>query len=178
MESQMMTKLLALAAFGCLLAHAVFADAVCEKKLAATKMIVLPGDPKIVCDRKPTAATQDCMVELLGKGKGKLRNPDFFEIYGVCRTNPSRRMRDCVTKRMSKAWNAPDYQSIHIIGDQCRFELAGVKVKKFPTYKELVREDKERLDRDHPGGRLERTPNPPRRAAPTPAPVVPAKTQD
>lgn len=110
---------------------AVSADPACEKRILATGMIPFAGDEKIVCDDSPGAAQQECVVELLNKGKGKLRNADFFEVYGLCKVDSSRPVRDCVAKGLNKAWNDPSYQGVNLVGNKCLLELKGIRVKRY-----------------------------------------------
>ena len=126
------------------------ADAACEARIAGTNMIVMKGDEKIVCNEGLSQAAQDCMVGLLTQGKGKLRNPDFFEIYGLCKRDSSKELSSCVVRRLSKSWDDPNYQGVHIIGDQCTAELKGVQVKSYPTEQELTESMRKRWKRQHP----------------------------
>ncbi|MBI3556549.1 MAG: hypothetical protein HY074_09825 [Deltaproteobacteria bacterium] len=113
-----------------------FADATCEAKIEATKMYVLPSDPKTICETNPTAAIQDCMVNLLKAGKGKLRNQDFLEVYGLCDVDSSQEVQDCFKNHLDKAYNDPGYKGAQLIGDRCLMErkrFSGVKFMHLPT---------------------------------------------
>ncbi len=128
-----MTKLLGiqlsiLTCFALGSAHTVLADGACEKKLEATKMWVLKSDPQSVCDTKPAVAVQDCMVNLLHAGKGKLRNQDFMEVYGLCNVDPSMEVQNCFKSHLDKAYNDPGYKGAQLIGDRCLMDR-----KKYPV---------------------------------------------
>lgn len=129
---------------------AAFADSGCEKKILDTGMVVIKEDAKIVCSKNPSPQAQDCMLELLTKGKGRLRNEDFFEVYGLCKVDSSEGLRACVLKRLDKPWNDPHYEGIHLIGDKCLAEKRGVKVRRYPTKQELDEQAKKRWDKEHP----------------------------
>ena len=106
-----------------------FADAACEKKIAATGMIFLKSDPKTVCDANPSADAQDCMVNLLKAGKGKLRNVDFVEVFGLCQVDPSQEIQDCFKKNLNKDFNDPAYKGAQIVGDRCLMDRKKYTVK-------------------------------------------------
>jgi len=95
------------------------ADAACEKKLGATGMFMTKTDFKAICDLRPSVATQDCLAELLVKGKGKLRNLDLMNVYGICKVDPSKEVRDCFVSKLGTAWNDPSYRPAANIGDEC-----------------------------------------------------------
>lgn len=96
-----------------------FADSGCEKRIRDTGMIAAQTDPKTICDRKPNRLTQDCLVDLLTKLKGKLRKSDLYEVYGVCHADPLQDVRDCMVRTMAKEWNDPAYVSARAAGDKC-----------------------------------------------------------
>jgi hypothetical protein len=111
------------------------ADDACEKKIAATGQVFKQSDPKAICDQGPSAATQSCIVELLTKGKGKLRNLDLMSIVGICTVDPSKEVRDCFVSKLAPAWNDPAYKPAEKIGDECfmarkRFAKTGLKTGK------------------------------------------------
>ena len=119
--SDNMSKIL-LVVLGCFVfgaPRAARADQACEQKIAATGMLVLKSDPKTVCDTKPTVATQNCMVNLLKARKVKLRNPDFLEVYGLCKVDPSQEVQDCFKKNLDKAFDDPAYKGAQFVGDRC-----------------------------------------------------------
>lgn len=96
-----------------------FADAECEKRIRDTGMIVLPKDPEIICKQKPTRETQDCLIEVLTKTKGKLRNQDLLEVFGVCKADPRQPVRDCMVRNLEKPWNDAEYKPAREVGKRC-----------------------------------------------------------
>lgn len=108
---------------------ALAANPDCEKKMKDTQMMVHPEDPRIICESRPSAATQDCLVELLNKGRGKLKGKDLFEVYGICTADPSQAMRDCMLKGLDKTWNDPGYQGAQKIGNSCMKSLRDQRMK-------------------------------------------------
>ena len=121
--------LVLIACFGFGTTLAARADQACEQKIAATGMLVMKSDSKTVCDTNPSAATQNCMVNLLKAGKGMLRNPDFLEIYGLCRVDPSQEVQDCFKKNLDKPFNDPGYKGAQIVGDRCLMDRKKYQVK-------------------------------------------------
>jgi hypothetical protein len=113
-----------------LLLALAWADAECEKRITATGMVFLKDDPKIVCETNPSAETQSCIVELLTKGKGKLRNTDFFEVFGLCRADSTPAIRECLLKGLAKSWNDPAYKSVKEIGGKCLLARKNVPMAK------------------------------------------------
>jgi hypothetical protein len=110
-----------------------WADPACEKRLSDTGMVFLRDDLNIVCQAKPSAPTQDCMVDLLTKGKGRLRNSDFFEVYALCKTDPSPKVRECVLSGLAKKFDDPGYKSVKTVGGKCllaRPKSEALKAKK------------------------------------------------
>lgn len=105
------------------------ANAACEQKLADTKMWVLKSDPKAICDSKPTAAVQTCMVNLLLFGKGKLRNQDFVQVYGLCDVDSSQAVQNCFKKHLVKPFNDPGYKDAQTIANLCLMDRAKSDVK-------------------------------------------------
>lgn len=96
-----------------------FADPQCESRIAATGMLTMKGDEKVACEQNPSPVAQECMVELLTKGKGKMRNQDFVEVVGLCLVDPSPEVRRCVDEKLNKPWNDAGYRGVKVIGDEC-----------------------------------------------------------
>lgn len=94
-------------------------DAGCEQRIAATQMLEYPADPATICKQKPSLETQSCLVEVLTKGRGKLRRGDLLEVYGVCRADPRPSVRACLLAGMNRPWDDPAYRSAKVVGSEC-----------------------------------------------------------
>lgn len=110
------------------------ADQACEKKIRDTGMIYKNVDPAVICRRNPNPDTQQCIVDILGKSRGKLRNSDLMDVSGFCKMDSSPWMRDCMIRGFQKKWNEPGYKSARVVGAQCselkfRARLAAARQK-------------------------------------------------
>jgi hypothetical protein len=122
------------------LAAPAFADPACEKKLNDTKMMFHPKDAQIMCDENLTVAAQDCIVEVITKTKGKLKNIDLFEVYGICRVDAGAKMRQCMIKNLDKPYNDPGYKGAKKVGDICMRERLEAAMADAKAGKKTVRQ--------------------------------------
>lgn len=109
---------------------AMAAEPECEKRIRDTGMIMLQNDPQTICKQRPSRETQDCLVEVLTRAKGKLRNADLFEVYGVCKADARPNVRACLIQGMNKPWNDTGYRPAKKVGSECLLRRKEILRKK------------------------------------------------